>query len=238
MSKGDRGDKGPSTTWFAFITVAYLLAVMLGAWCLGYFDPAGTPIAPNEWGDVLAGVFSPLAFLWLLYASLSQRAELELQREELKQNNFTQDAQREEMQRQVEAMTAQAKLLEAQAAATFDPVFIVRQIAYAYDRYTTVIENRGSAVMNIYFQGDFKISYYNGGSTGFDSSADELYFWESGSSVSLLWGDIDVSSLHQVSVQYTRKDGAAKRNVYLLSIGKGSLRLIQSDQVMPSIGNQ
>src|SRR5690606_11361009 len=82
-------------------------------------------IEPNEWGDVLAGVFSPLAFLWLIYTSLSQRAELALQRAELAQNNATQDAQREEMHRQVAVMTAQARLLEAQANGRYEPALVV-----------------------------------------------------------------------------------------------------------------
>lgn len=37
----------------------------------------------NEYGDFLAGVFSPLAFLWLIIAMLLQRRELEFQRQSL-----------------------------------------------------------------------------------------------------------------------------------------------------------
>ena len=73
----------PSTKVFAVATVAYLAAVVLGAWCAGFFRTDWTPIDPNEWGDVLAGVFSPLAFWWLLYASLSQRTQLAIQQKEI-----------------------------------------------------------------------------------------------------------------------------------------------------------
>src|SRR5687768_16259013 len=118
-----RRDRGPDTRWFVMGTLVYLLAVIIGAASLGYLDPAGTPIAPSEWGDVLAGVSSPLAFLWLLYAALAQRAELELQREELRQNNETQRQQQRELQRSADAMSAQTARVEAQATATYDPVF-------------------------------------------------------------------------------------------------------------------
>ena len=37
----------------------------------------------NELGDFLAGVFTPLAFGWLVYGYLLQSKELRLQREEL-----------------------------------------------------------------------------------------------------------------------------------------------------------
>lgn len=40
----------------------------------------------NNLGDFLAGAFAPLAFLWLVIAVLLQKSELELQRQELKNN--------------------------------------------------------------------------------------------------------------------------------------------------------
>lgn len=230
--------KSPSTGWFAIFTVFYIVLVLFGAWKFDYFNHPGKPIEPNEWGDVLAGVFSPLAFLWLIYASLSQRAELELQREELKLNNVTQNEQREEMQRQVEAMAAQAKLLEAQSAATFDPIVVLSQVSSQHDRYGVKIDNRGSEVVNVILTGNFDVQYYDSGSTGFDREDKEVFFWNKGASVSLLMNTgLDPSAFHHISVQYTRKDGATKKNTYMLSIPKRSLRLIQSDQAMPSIGH-
>lgn len=73
----------PSTKVFILATIAYLIFVFVGAWWAGFFRPDWTPIDPNEWGDVLAGVFSPLAFWWLLYASLSQRTQLAIQQKEI-----------------------------------------------------------------------------------------------------------------------------------------------------------
>lgn len=40
-------------------------------------------LAANNLGDFLAGVFSPVAALWFVYAVFMQREELELQRQEL-----------------------------------------------------------------------------------------------------------------------------------------------------------
>lgn len=137
---------GPSTRPFWCITWAYALIVIIGAIWLGYFDPKGELLDPNEWGDVLAGIFSPLAFLWLIYASLSQKAELALQRKELRTNNRTQKQQREAleaqasyMDQQVQAATAQLRLmseqidatqlqvkqLEAETSAKYEPIIVL-----------------------------------------------------------------------------------------------------------------
>ena len=72
-------DAGPGLGPFVAISVLYLLALLAGSWAVGHFGQLRT-MTPDQWGDVLAGIFSPLAFLWLVYASLSQRTELSLQR--------------------------------------------------------------------------------------------------------------------------------------------------------------
>ena len=59
------------------------------AWLVGMFaysEPRIGDIAkldPNEFGDFLAGVFAPLAFLWIVVGYLQQSAELRLQVAEL-----------------------------------------------------------------------------------------------------------------------------------------------------------
>lgn len=108
--------RGPKTSRFKLATGIYSLIVIVGAGCLGFFSTTGrVPIDPHEWGDVLAGFFSPLAFLWLVYASLSQKAELELQRGELERNNIAQRDQYEAMKAQAGAMRDQVKLMQDQA---------------------------------------------------------------------------------------------------------------------------
>lgn len=109
---------GPRTKWFVVVTGVYCLVVAFSSWRFGFLnvgDPSRSPLNPHEWGDVLAGVFSPLAFLWLVYASLSQKAELELQRGELALNNVAQRDQFDAMNAQAGAMDRQVELMREQA---------------------------------------------------------------------------------------------------------------------------
>lgn len=71
-------------------------------------------LGPSQVGDLAAGLFSPLAFLWLLYAALAQRSELQLQRQELRENNLTQQLQQQELHRQANALAAQTDHILAQ----------------------------------------------------------------------------------------------------------------------------
>jgi len=43
-------------------------------------------MSPNEWGDFFAGVFSPIALLWLVLGYFQQGKELRLQVEELRRS--------------------------------------------------------------------------------------------------------------------------------------------------------
>lgn len=62
----------------------------------------------NEWGDFLAGVTAPIAFLWLIIGYMLQRKELKLNTEALL---LTKD----EMARQANEMSVQTNLLKTQA---------------------------------------------------------------------------------------------------------------------------
>jgi preprotein translocase subunit SecG len=65
----------------------------------------------NEWGDFLAGVTAPLAFLWLIIGYM-------LQRQELKNNTEALFFQRDEMAKQAIELKEQNKHLAATAEAT------------------------------------------------------------------------------------------------------------------------
>ncbi len=67
----------------------------------------------NSLGDFIAGIFSPLAFVWLIAAVLIQSKELKLQRE-------ANDENRTVMKQQAAAADEQAKFLGAQTAAMQD----------------------------------------------------------------------------------------------------------------------
>ncbi len=78
---------------------------------------------PGEFGGLLSGLCSPLAFLWLLYASLSQRIELGLQRralehqqKELAENNRHQLEQFNAMTVQAVALNEQVNIMKVQAS--------------------------------------------------------------------------------------------------------------------------
>ena len=64
----------------------------------------------NEWGDFLAGVTAPLAFLWLIIGYM-------LQREELKLNTVALLHQRDELLKQAKEMAKQTKFIRDQASA-------------------------------------------------------------------------------------------------------------------------
>ncbi|MGN5052318.1 hypothetical protein ACTG1T_18145 [Aeromonas veronii] len=62
----------------------------------------------NEWGDFLAGITAPIAFLWLIIGYMLQRKELKLNTDALL---LTKD----EMARQANEMSVQTDLLKTQA---------------------------------------------------------------------------------------------------------------------------
>jgi hypothetical protein len=142
---------GPRSWIFWLLTAIYAASVVVAAFCL---HPEW-PTRANEWGDVLAGVFSPLAFLWLLYAALAQRSELELQRAEIKENNETQVKQQAQMARQADALEAQAARLRAQADAEFQPVFILDTSSAGSDGAIRInLMNVGAIVRDVSIDAD------------------------------------------------------------------------------------
>ncbi|MAM39269.1 MAG: hypothetical protein CL949_12410, partial [Erythrobacter sp.] len=90
-----------------YMSAGYL--VIMGVWAVSEFREL-LAMTPNEFGDLLAGVFSPLAFLWLVLGFLQQGQELqasvsalELQGEELRNSVEQQRALVEVSRAQMEA---------------------------------------------------------------------------------------------------------------------------------------
>lgn len=78
-------------------------------------------LSANEVGDFLAGVFAPMAFLWLVIAVIiqsqelaAQRRELRLMRCEYKENRKVATAQAEEARKQAEYIGKQTEILQQQ----------------------------------------------------------------------------------------------------------------------------
>ena len=95
----------------------------------------------NEVGDLLAGVFAPLAFLWLFVATMIQSEELKLQRQEIEEN-------RKVMNKQAAAADAQAAIAIATARANYKfSMHDKRTSVYAeLDELILVLNNEGRFV--------------------------------------------------------------------------------------------
>ncbi|MCV0424427.1 MAG: hypothetical protein K5905_03055 [Roseibium sp.] len=72
--------------------------------------PSGC-MAPNEIGDFLAGVFAPIAFIWLAFAVVLQSRELSAQEKVLRLTKEELKLTREEAERQRSALEEQAKIM-------------------------------------------------------------------------------------------------------------------------------
>ncbi|MCA1442675.1 hypothetical protein I6F07_21115 [Ensifer sp. IC4062] len=86
--------KGINWLWFAgAFTAAYALAVgyTMGWWRTWTFLTTEHDL--NEVGDFLAGIFAPIALIWLVAAVLTQRQELNETREQFRENQAVIDAQ-------------------------------------------------------------------------------------------------------------------------------------------------
>lgn len=102
-----------------YMSAGYLIIMIV--WAVSEFREL-LAMKPNEFGDLLAGVFSPLAFLWLVLGFLQQGQELqasvnalELQGEELRNSVEQQRALVEVSRAQVEADLSRIRS-EAEAA--------------------------------------------------------------------------------------------------------------------------
>lgn len=79
----------------------------LGSPLEGFVDRYLSCRTPNELGDFLAGVFAPIAFIWLAGAVVLQSLELNAQQKELKQTSATLEEQKEFIKIQTELLVAE-----------------------------------------------------------------------------------------------------------------------------------
>ena len=91
----------------------------------------------NELGDFLAGVFTPLAFGWLVYGYLLQSKELRLQREELALTR--------------KQLGKQTELLQEQVAADYQDSIprLTLRLAFLENWWDWIVENKGGNAKNI-----------------------------------------------------------------------------------------
>lgn len=122
--KPDDDGKWPTALWVGVGLSAMWFAILIVYAVSATADPsqgATEPISrwqkfwrspPNEFGDALAGIFAPLAFLWLVVTVLLQSRELALQREELRSTTQELHRSAKQHEKQSEILLAQAERQE------------------------------------------------------------------------------------------------------------------------------
>lgn len=118
----------------AILTVVYFTLIYLGithletlATTLGMSADVGKFVSDkylNLIGDTLAGIFSPLALIWLVAAVLIQSQELKLQRQEIADNRAV-------MQDQAKAAEAQAHFVKLQSQPMQEQIELQKLVARA-----------------------------------------------------------------------------------------------------------
>jgi len=115
----------------------------------------------NEQGDTAAGVFAPLAFLWLFIATMIQSQELKLQRQEIADNRAVMREQATAAEHQAKFLESQAEAMQAQTTLLMEQTEIARTTARRnhklsmFDRrietYKAVIEMRKRSTHGSWF---------------------------------------------------------------------------------------
>jgi hypothetical protein len=115
------------------ITSAYFLAIV-AAW--GYAHYHGTKLGEgieaeklNILGDLLAGLFAPVAFIWLVVAVMIQSKELAAQREELALTREEMQESRAVMQKQADAADQQTRLAIVSTKANYQLALYEKRLA-------------------------------------------------------------------------------------------------------------
>lgn len=123
---------------FWLITVIWLVVAILLGWfahpsysstCEGTFRC----LTANEWGDFLAGVFAPTAFLWVVATVMLQSDELKLQREEMAESRSVLTEQAYEARQQAIYLGEQTILLREEASQ--------RKQENAYSQFIALLTN-------------------------------------------------------------------------------------------------
>lgn len=223
---------GPSLRAFALLSVTYILWAIGSAWYQNYF---ALHLTPENWANVLEGVFSPLAFLWLLYAALSQRAELELQRKELQQNNETQQRQQQQMQRQADAMERQMEVMAAQAAAKYDPIFVLKKGDLLGNKTVLLnIENLGNGVLSILCR-DARMDHLYIPGDGYQGiPGGQLPYWPSGATLQISMANVEIDE-PCFGLEFTRLDAEKMLHNFKWIQGANRIDLTSSESlILPS----
>lgn len=125
-------------------------------WVLGwviyvcwYLQKSDVNMAPNTWGDFMAGAFAPLAFLWLVIAFFQQGVllkqntkSIDIQQQELQNNNEILKLQHKELQESTKALTLQYEEMKkaAEQAALQSAAIAANEMHARRDTFMRVAE--------------------------------------------------------------------------------------------------
>lgn len=216
------------------VTGGYAIALLvLGA--LVVFGEQGVDafreMAPNEVGDLLAGVAGPVAFIWLVYGYFLQGIAIRQQADELRLNTKVLELQAEELKNSVEQqrelvdvskrqfeaqLNAIEKEQEKQRAAS-QPMFVFNTVGVSYAPGDQIlarmsIQNTGAAVTNVEF---------SWGPHVFHKKLRDMTTFESGRKVLFSWSyrrDVPVSDLW-LAVEFTDSFGERRKHFFDFSPG-------------------
>jgi hypothetical protein len=127
--------------WITGIWICLWVSVLYCGW-----GPASDMVL-NEWGDFLAGVSAPLAFLWLVIGYFQQGDELGLNTKALKQQERALQLQVEELKQSVEQQNKSAIALSEQSgvSALMAKLEATNRILNSIDRQIERAERSNSA---------------------------------------------------------------------------------------------
>lgn len=222
--------------WYGIVGSA-LYFVMLGA--VIYFMELGTMKSWNEFGDFLAGAFSPVAFLWLVLGYIQQQKELqqntqalELQALELKNSV---DQYREMVAVAREQLLSDRKSLESAAleketqykpiikAPSLSPSAIIGGERFKYRGELSIA---GEDALMVAIKTEPSFSPYNGYNLH-HAKAGNLMLGESGEIRSE-----DLPGTVVMTISYQSKIGKQYKNKYVYSLNeRGRYSIIDDENI-------
>jgi len=126
-----------------------------------WFEIQSGPVKPSVLGDYLAGMVSPLAFIWFVIAYFQQG-------EELKRNTEALSTQREEMEHQAQLLQAQAGALQNAADALIEhtrPYVVANVVTDGISIYAILKNSGNRSALNVDIEFDPPLSKFGKDST-------------------------------------------------------------------------